>query len=200
MEKSLKHLVIFASGAGSNAKSIIDFFKQTNKARVALIVCNNPDAGVITIAENEKIPVLLISKKHFLENGYLPEIKNYDPDLIILAGFLWKIPEALIKAFPRKIVNIHPALLPGFGGKGMYGMAVHEAVIKARENQSGITIHFVDEFYDNGKIIFQATCPVHENDTAELLAQRIHALEYEYFPKVIEKLIAKRIKTDFKML
>lgn len=189
MEKSLKHLVIFASGAGSNTKSIIDFFKQTNKARVALIVCNNPDAGVITIAENEKIPVLLISKKHFLENRYLPEIKNYDPDLIILAGFLWKIPEALIKAFPRKIINIHPALLPGFGGKGMYGMAVHEAVINARENQSGITIHYVDEKYDHGETILQVKCIVDKNESATSLAEKIHKLEHDNFARVIEQLL-----------
>lgn len=191
MKKSLKHLVIFASGAGSNAKKTIDFFKQNKKAKVVLIVCNNPNAGVIQIAENEKIPVLQIGKKHFLENGYIREVKNYDPDLIILAGFLWKIPEIFIKAFPGKIVNIHPALLPGYGGKGMYGMAVHEAVINAGEKQSGITIHYVDEKYDHGEIILQVKCNLDEDETAESLAEKIHKLEHENFAKTIDKLLQK---------
>ena len=189
MEKSLKHIVIFASGAGSNAKKIIDFFKQNKKAKVVLIVCNNPNAGVIQVAENEKIPVLQIEKKHFLENEYIREVKNYDPDLIILAGFLWKIPEIFIKAFPGKIVNIHPALLPYYGGKGMYGMAVHEAVINAGEKQSGITIHYVDEKYDHGEIILQVKCNLDEDETAESLAEKIHQLEHENFAKTIDELL-----------
>lgn len=194
-------IALFASGAGTNAANIIQYFSNKPLVTIGLIVCNNPKAGVLKIAADNNIPSLLIEKEKFFRgDGYMPELQNAGIDFIVLAGFLWKIPSTLINAYRDKIINIHPALLPKFGGKGMYGNFVHEAVLSAKEKESGITIHFVDEFYDNGKIIFQATCPVHENDTAELLAQRIHALEYEYFPKVIEKLIAKRIKTDFKML
>ena len=201
----LKKIAIFASGAGSNAQKIIEHFASsptplhavergvitTPKVSVALIVCNNPDAGVLKIAAHENIPVLLIEKeKFFKKDTYINVLKERKIDLIVLAGFLWKIPATLIKAYPEKIINIHPALLPKYGGKGMYGQAVHEAVIAAKEKESGITIHYVDELYDHGKIIFQAKCPVLENDTAETLAQRIHALEHEHYPKVIEGVLS----------
>jgi phosphoribosylglycinamide formyltransferase-1 len=188
-EKLKKQLIIFASGAGSNAQKIIEYFKENRKAEIALIVCNNPNAGVLTIAEKEKIPVLLIEKNQFRETGYLSEIKKTNPDLIILAGFLWKIPLVLISAFPNKIINIHPALLPAYGGKGMYGNAVHDAVVNNREKESGITIHFVDEKYDHGQIIFQEKCELSENETAQSLAAKIHQLEHAFFPKTIEKLL-----------
>jgi phosphoribosylglycinamide formyltransferase-1 len=188
-EKLKKQLIIFASGAGSNAQKIIEYFKENRKAEIALIVCNNPNAGVLTIAEKEKIPVLLIEKNQFRETGYLSEIKKTNPDLIILAGFLWKIPQVLISAFPNKIINIHPALLPAYGGKGMYGNAVHDAVVNNREKESGITIHFVDEKYDHGQIIFQEKCELSENETAQSLAAKIHQLEHAFFPKTIEKLL-----------
>jgi phosphoribosylglycinamide formyltransferase 1 len=190
-EKLKKRLVIFASGAGSNAQKIIEYFKENRKAEITLIVCNNPNAGVLTIAEKEKIPVLLIEKNHFKETGYLSEIKKTNPDLIILAGFLWKIPHILISAFSNKIINIHPALLPAYGGKGMYGNAVHSAVINNKEKESGITIHFVDEKYDHGQIIFQEKCRLDENETTESLAAKIHELEHAFFPKTIEKLLDK---------
>jgi len=189
MKNNKKRLIIFASGAGSNAEKIIEHFKENGKAKVVLIVCNNPAAGVISNAERENIPVLLIQRETFKETGYLPDLKKYDADLIILAGFLWKIPPILIERFPNKIVNIHPALLPAYGGKGMYGNAVHEAVIAAHEKESGITIHFVDEKYDHGKTILQARCAIKPNDTPETLAQKIHLLEHENYPKTIEKLL-----------
>ena len=185
-------IAIFASGAGSNAQKIIDKFKRNNSVSIVLIVCNNPTAGVLNIAANENIPSLIIEKKRFLEGDhYLDELKKRQVDLIILAGFLWKIPVGLINAYPEKIVNIHPALLPKYGGKGMYGSRVHQAVIDAKEKESGITIHYVDEIYDHGKIILQATCPVEENDTSETLAAKVHALEHQHFPAVIAKLAKK---------
>ncbi|MEO6893413.1 MAG: formyltransferase family protein, partial [Ginsengibacter sp.] len=137
----------------------------------------------------ENIPVLLIQKEEFNKSGYLREINQYNPSLIVLAGFLWKIPEILIAQFPHKIINIHPALLPGYGGKGMYGSAVHMAVINAKEKESGITIHYVDEKYDNGKIIFQAKCFLDSNETAETLAEKIHNLEHNYFAPTIENIL-----------
>ena len=164
---------------------------KTQDIQVALIVCNRPRAGVLKIAAAKKVPVLLIEKERFFHgDAYLMELEEIGIDYIVLAGFLWKIPVALIKAFPDRIINIHPALLPKYGGKGMYGHYVHEAVIKNHEKESGITIHFVDEVYDHGKIIFQATCPVLENDTASQLALRIAVLEHQHYPTVIEQVIS----------
>ena len=186
-----KHLTIFASGAGSNAQKIIDHFRNS-RVKIALIVCNKPEAGVVTIAKKEGIPLLLIEKERFFNgDGYLPEIENLKTNLIVLAGFLWKMPQSLINAFPKKIINIHPALLPKFGGKGMYGNFVHQSVINSGEVQSGITVHVVDEHYDNGDIIFQTACPVLDGDTPETLAQRIHQLEHLHYPKVIEEVLIK---------
>lgn len=184
-----KNIFIFASGAGSNAQEIINYFKKDPQTKVALIICNNPKAGVLQIAANEQIPVLLIQKDRFKETGYLPEIEKYDPKLIVLAGFLWMIPEILINHFPEKIINIHPALLPAYGGKGMYGNAVHTAVIDSKEKESGITIHYVDDKYDHGRTIFQAKCAIEENETPESLAKKIHKLEHQYYPVVIKGLL-----------
>ena len=189
MKQETIHIAIFASGAGSNAQKIIDYFKSSTKVEINVIVCNNPDAGILKIAANEGIPVLMIEKQMFRNTGYVAELKNYKIQLIVLAGFLWKIPPVLIEHFKNKIVNIHPALLPAYGGKGMYGNAVHSAVLAANEKISGITIHFVDEKYDHGKIIFQSTCPVDENETVGSLAQKIHQLEHASYAKEIEKLI-----------
>ena len=184
------NIAIFASGAGSNAQKIIDHFAGHPYIRIGCIVCNNPAAGILKIAENENIPVLLIEKEKFFHgDAYIKELKERKIDLIVLAGFLWKLPSALIKAFPGSIINIHPALLPHYGGKGMYGHHVHEAVIAAGEKESGISIHYVDELYDHGGIIFQAKCPVLKEDTAGSLAQRIQALEHEHYPKVIEEVL-----------
>ena len=186
------NIAIFASGAGSNAKKIIEHFSGSDKVSVALVVCNNPLAGVLQVAEQGKIKTLLIERQRFLKgDGYLPELENAGIDFIVLAGFLWKIPNTLIEAYPQNIVNIHPALLPKFGGKGMYGQYVHEAVIAAAEKESGITIHYVDGHYDNGDIIFQAKCSVSREDTPHSLAQKIHVLEHQHFPVVIEGLVNK---------
>jgi phosphoribosylglycinamide formyltransferase-1 len=200
----MKKIAVFASGAGSNAQKIIDHFRLADltptlskgegfrnpKVQIALIICNKPGAGVIRIAENENIPTFLIEKEKFFRgNAYADELKAAGIDLIVLAGFLWKIPAALIRAFPGKIINIHPALLPKYGGRGMYGRHVHQAVIDNKEKESGITIHYVDELYDHGQIIFQATCPGMEDDTADSLAQRIHVLEHQHYPKVIGELL-----------
>ena len=189
MKPETIHIAIFASGAGSNAQKIIDYFKNSTKVEISVIVCNNPDAGILKIAANENIPVLMIEKQMFRNTGYVAELKNYKIQLIVLAGFLWKIPPVLIEDFKNKIVNIHPALLPAYGGKGMYGNAVHSAVLAANEKISGITIHFVDEKYDHGKIIFQSTCPVDENETVGSLAHKIHQLEHASYAREIEKLI-----------
>jgi len=190
-QQPIKHIAIFASGAGSNAQKIIEHFENSTLAKIELIVCNKPGAGVIEIAGSKSIPVLLIEKKMFADSGYLEELKRYHIDFIILAGFLWKIPSVLIDAYPWKIINIHPALLPAYGGKGMFGNAVHAAVLMAKEKQSGITIHYVDDKYDHGKIIFQKACPVTEDETVESLAQKVHELEHNYYPKQIEKLLYK---------
>jgi formyltetrahydrofolate-dependent phosphoribosylglycinamide formyltransferase len=187
-----KKIVIFASGAGSNAQKIIDYFKEKKTAEIVLIVCNNPNAGVVQIASKENIPVLIIEKNRFKETGYLVEIQKYNPDILVLAGFLWKVPPVLIHQFPHQIINIHPALLPSYGGKGMYGNAVHTAVVAAKEKESGITIHFVDEKYDHGETILQAKCVLNENETPESLAAKIHKLEHEYFAKTIEKLLNEK--------
>lgn len=181
-------VAIFASGAGSNAQKIIDHFRQHTEIKIALIVCNKPGAGVLTIAQKENIPALIIEKEQFFRgNAYVDELKQHNVDFIVLAGFLWKVPVALIQAFPLSIINIHPALLPNYGGKGMYGRFVHEAVITAKEKESGISIHYVDELYDHGKLIFQARCTIDETDTADSLAQKIHALEHEHYPVIVEK-------------
>lgn len=185
-----QHIAIFASGAGSNAQKIIDHFNHGNRsAGVVLIVSNNPSAGVLKIAEKENIPSLIIDRKKFNEDGYQDDLHKYRIDLVVLAGFMWKVPAALIHSYPNKIINIHPALLPKYGGKNMYGNYVHEAVLNAGEKESGITIHYVDEIYDHGEIIFQAKCAVSQEDTFSTLAEKIHALEHENYPTVIEKII-----------
>ena len=189
----VKRIAIFASGAGSNAQQIINHFDKFPGIKIALVVCNKPGAGVLKIASNAGIPVMLIEKGRFFNgDNYLQELQQHHIDFIVLAGFLWMIPAGLIKAYPQHIVNIHPALLPKFGGKGMYGSKVHEAVITAGENESGITIHYVDELYDHGRVIFQATCKVDVTDTADSLAQKIHTLEHTHYPAVIESLLQKQ--------
>lgn len=188
----LTNIAIFASGAGTNAQKIIDHFRISSVAKVALVLCNKRTAGVLQIAENENIPSLVLEKEKFFSgDSYLDELLERRIDFVVLAGFLWKIPSPLIQAYPRRIVNIHPALLPKFGGHGMYGSRVHEAVLSGKEVESGITIHYVDEYYDNGDIILQIKCAVLEKDTPESLANRIHALEHANYPLVIEELVKK---------
>lgn len=187
----MKSVILFASGRGSNVQAIIDYFQDKNMMEVALIVCNNPNAGVLDIAKQHNIPVLMIDKLSIKKQNWIDIIKSYNPILIILAGFLWKIPAQFVQAFENKIINIHPALLPAYGGKGMYGMNVHNAVIIANENESGITIHYVNEHYDEGNIILQAHCKIDENDTPEILAEKVHQLEHFYYPRAIELLLSQ---------
>ena len=183
-------IAVFASGAGSNAEKLIHYFKSSEFARVALVVCNKPGAGVLAIAQKEGVPTLLIEKETFFRgDGYVPFLRENGIGFIVLAGFLWKIPASLVEAFPKRIVNIHPALLPKFGGKGMYGQYVHEAVLNAGEVESGITIHYVDEHYDEGDIIFQTACPILPGDRPGDIAQRIHLLEHAHYPRVVEKVV-----------
>ncbi|MEP6617435.1 MAG: phosphoribosylglycinamide formyltransferase [Ginsengibacter sp.] len=188
-------IAIFASGKGSNAQKIIDHFntpgqqKKNSHVHVALIVSNNEGAGVLQIARDNKVSSLVIEKGRFNADGYVSELEKHNINFIVLAGFMWKIPTILINAFPNRIINIHPALLPKYGGKKMYGDHVHHEVLKGGEKESGITIHYVDEIYDHGAVIFQASCLVDDHETVTTLAGKIHALEHEHYPKIIERLV-----------
>jgi phosphoribosylglycinamide formyltransferase-1 len=189
----MKKIVIFASGSGSNAQRIIEFALNEPNAsfRVEAIFCNNPNAFVIQRANEFNIPCYLFDKAQFNsinQNSVFSKLQEINPSLIVLAGFLWLIPDFMVKSFPNKIINIHPALLPKYGGKGMYGERVHQSVIEHKESESGITIHYVSEHYDEGDIIAQYTCSVVAKDTAESLAQKIHTLEHQWFPVVINDL------------
>ena len=185
----MKRVVIFASGSGSNAENIYNYFKGNSQFKTDLIATNNPQAGVIERAKRLNIPFKIFKKSQLIDGEILlwPELEQ--ADLIILAGFLLKIPADFVSKFHHKIINIHPALLPKYGGKGMYGDRVHRAVVAHKELESGITIHYVNENYDEGGIIFQKSFKLDKNETPESLAQRIHQLEYKYFPKVIDKLL-----------
>jgi formyltetrahydrofolate-dependent phosphoribosylglycinamide formyltransferase len=190
------HIAIFASGTGNNAKKIIDYFATSQHITVSLVVCNRPGAGVLQVADAARIKVLMLEKERFLSgDGYTEALRAEKVDFIVLAGFLWKLPAVLINAYPQKIVNIHPALLPLHGGPGMYGQHVHQAVIAAGDKESGITIHYVDELYDHGKVIFQAKCGVNAGETPESLAQKVHQLEHTHYPKVIEQLLQPALKS-----
>lgn len=183
-------VAIFASGKGSNAEKIIEHFENHDQITISLIVCNRLGAGVFDVAKKYGIKSLLLEKNAFNDDqNFVQFLINEGITHIVLAGFLWKIPENLIQAYPEKIINIHPALLPNFGGKGMYGNKVHEAVIASGEKESGITIHLVDEHYDHGKTIFQATVQVLDQETPESLASKIHQLEHKHFPSVVERWI-----------
>lgn len=185
----MKHLIIFASGSGSNAENIDNYFKSNDHIKIDLIATNNPKAGVIERARRLNIPCLIFTKAD-LQSGVLLKHQAFkNADLIILAGFLLKIPSPFIELFPKKIINIHPALLPKYGGKGMFGDLVHQTVIANNEKESGISIHYVNEHYDQGALIFQKAFPLDADETADTLAQKIHKLEYQYFPVVIENLL-----------
>jgi phosphoribosylglycinamide formyltransferase-1 len=185
------NIAIFASGSGSNAENIVRYFESHPCISVALILTNRTDAYVLERAKKMNIPAVVFSKTEMNESDSLLNLLiEYKIEWLILAGFLLKVPDNLIAAFPDRILNIHPALLPKYGGKGMYGSRVHEAVVAAGEKESGITIHFVNNHYDEGQIAFQATCPVLPSDTPDDVASKVHALEYEHFPKVIEKIIS----------
>ena len=186
----MKRLVIFASGSGSNAENLIRFFQDREDAKVVLVLTNNPHAKVLERCKKLKVSALSFNKMAFTgSKNVLDLLKSNNTDLIILAGFLWKFPEAILDEFPNKVINIHPALLPKYGGKGMYGKYVHEAVVAHKEAESGITIHYVNEHYDEGAIIFQAKCDVDPSDTAEDVAAKVHDLEMKHFPEVVEHIV-----------
>lgn len=190
--KDLTRIAIFASGSGSNAQRIAEYFADKNLLEISAIYCNNPDAFVLQRAKALGIPSVQFNRESFYNStGILKDIKAREIDWIVLAGFLWLIPDYILQAFPGRVINIHPALLPAYGGKGMFGMKVHKSVIASGDAESGITIHYVNEKYDEGNIIFQAKCTVNQTDTAEILAAKIHELEYEHFPRVIQELTGK---------
>jgi phosphoribosylglycinamide formyltransferase-1 len=186
----MHHIAVFASGNGTNAQRIMDHFAGSDLARVSLVLCNNPEAFVLERSRRAGVPYIVFNRKELNEKeGVLEMLRQKNISFIVLAGFLWLLPPGILSAFPGRVVNIHPALLPKYGGKGMYGMKVHEAVLLAGDKESGITVHYVNEKYDDGHIIFQARCPVLPGDTPETLAERIHLLEYKHFPEVVEKLL-----------
>lgn len=186
----MKRIVIFASGSGTNAENIIQYFNSNGNAQVVMILANKKDAKVLERANSYNISALQFNRAAFYKtNHILNLIISAKPDLIVLAGFLWKLPENIINMFPNKIINIHPALLPKYGGKGMFGMHVHDAIVKNKETETGITIHYVNEHYDEGNIIFQAKTEVLPSDLAEDIAKKVHTLEYKHFPKIIEQLL-----------
>lgn len=187
-----KNIAIFASGSGSNAENIIRYFENSNKFSFPIILSNKMDAYVHERANKMNIPSVTFSNEEFRNpSKILQLLSNYRIDYIVLAGFLLKVSPEIIIAFPNKIINIHPALLPKYGGKGMYGQRVHEAVKKANEEESGITIHYVNENYDEGNIIFQAKCEIDKNDTPDDIANKVHVLEYQIFPQVIDNIWGK---------
>jgi phosphoribosylglycinamide formyltransferase 1 len=190
----MSRIAIFASGTGTNAKNIIDYFKKPsrNTVEVGLIVTNNPNAGVLKIAEKEKIQTIIINKENFGSDEFLEQLKKERINLIVLAGFLWLIPKNITQKYHNKIVNIHPALLPRFGGKGMFGSKVHQTVKESGELESGISIHFVNEHYDKGEIIFQARCELFEDDSPEVIEQKVRKLEYKHYPIIIADLLNKQ--------
>lgn len=189
----MKKIAIFASGSGSNAENIIQYFAQKPQFCVKSVFCNVPDAYVLERAKKYRIPSFVFNREEFRNpDKVFRQLQEQEIDFIVLAGFLWLMPSFITAAWPNKIVNIHPALLPAYGGKGMYGHHVHEAVIAAGEKESGITIHYVNDHYDQGTIIFQAKCPVLPTDTPDDLAARVHELEYRYFPQIIAETILKQ--------
>lgn len=193
----MKHIAIFASGSGSNAEQIATYFANRTDVTISLILTNNPKAGVIDRARrgfghSRHTPVVLFDRPAFYETPQIVDLLQRQAiDLIVLAGFMWLVPSALVAAFPGRIINIHPALLPKFGGKGMYGDHVHKAVVAAGETETGITIHLVNEHYDEGQILFQATCPVLPTDSPEAVAEKVHTLEYQHYPQIIDDLLTR---------
>ncbi|NRT14281.1 phosphoribosylglycinamide formyltransferase-1 [Flavobacterium sp. 28A] len=185
----MKKILIFASGSGSNAENIIKYFENKEIATVISVFTNNPNATVIEKAKNLGVSSYIFNKSELIEGKVLQYVNKLQPDLIVLAGFLLKFPDDIIAAYPNKVINIHPALLPKYGGKGMYGMNVHQAVVENKELETGITIHFVNEHYDEGGILFQTNVSLNEEDTATTVAGKIHVLEQKYFPEVIENLL-----------
>lgn len=189
-DHKMKKIAIFASGSGTNAENLINFFSNEKRARVSIVLTNRSDAFVIERAKRLSVDTMVFDRDDFYNTGRVAmELAVRDIDMIVLAGFLWLVPKQIIDAYPGRIINIHPALLPAYGGKGMYGDRVHRAVIENSERESGITIHYVNEKYDEGSIIFQAKCRVEQDDTPESLAKKIHELEYRHFPEVVARVL-----------
>ena len=183
-------LAIFASGSGTNAEAIMHHFQHHQSIEVALLLSNNSHAGALNRAHKCQVPTKVFDRVQFRESGVvLKWLNEAEITHLVLAGFLWLVPQEILKTFPDKIINIHPALLPKFGGKGMYGSKVHESVISSGEKETGITIHVVNEHFDEGKILFQAACPIEPDDDIHIITQKVHALEHAHFPKVIEQWI-----------
>ena len=188
--KDKKNIVIFASGSGSNAQRLLEHFEHHPAIRVAALFSNNPKAYALKRAETFHVPAFLFTRDEFYNTDkVLEQVQHFNPDLIVLAGFLWLVPNNLLRAFPNRIINIHPALLPKYGGKGMHGINVHAAVLQAQEPESGITIHYINEEYDKGEFILQERCPVQVTDTPEELAARVLQLEHKHLPEVVERLL-----------
>ena len=185
----MKNIVVFASGSGTNAENIIAHFNKTNLANVVAVFSNNPNAKVLDKAKKWNVPTVVFTKEALFTAELLEKLNAFQPDLIVLAGFLLKFPPTIIASYPHKVINIHPALLPKYGGKGMYGMNVHQAVIENKETQTGITIHFVNTDYDEGHIIFQKRVPLIGHETPETVAEKVHQLELEHFPGVIAEVL-----------
>ncbi|BCY27688.1 phosphoribosylglycinamide formyltransferase [Flavobacterium okayamense] len=185
----MQKIVLFASGNGTNVENIITHFKNSSLGTVVAVFVNNPRAKVLERAKNQNVKSILFDKEQLNSGFVLDELNKIEPDLIVLAGFLWMFPVAIIKEYPNKVINIHPALLPKYGGKGMYGKFVHQAVLENKEKETGITIHFVNEYYDEGEFIFQQATNIENCKTADEIAEKVHELEQKYFPQVIEKLI-----------
>lgn len=188
----MKRIAIFASGSGSNAQRIMEHFKRNKEMEVALVLCNKPDAYVLQRADNFEVPTHVFTKEELENTNSIDNLlKNLEIDIIVLAGFMWLLPERFIRNYPKRIVNIHPALLPKYGGMGMYGKRVHEAVLQSKDAETGISIHYVNEHFDEGEIIYQSRCAVEKNDDIEKLAYKVHQLEHIHYPKVIEDLLKK---------
>ena len=188
----MKKIIVFASGNGSNFQNIADYFANNQLIKIELLISNKADAYVLERAKELDIPSMVITKNSFYETDEIVTVlKELNPDLIVLSGFLWLIPENIISAFEHKIINIHPALLPKYGGKGMYGMNVHKAIAENKESETGISIHYVSKEYDKGDLIFQTKCKLSPQDTPEMIAEKVHRLEYEFFPKTIQSLLLK---------
>ncbi|MBP8158289.1 MAG: phosphoribosylglycinamide formyltransferase [Flavobacterium sp.] len=185
----MKKILLFASGAGSNVENIIQHFKNSDTVSIVGVFSNNPEAKVLAVAKNHEVSCFVFNKTELNDGFVLKKVNELQPDLIVLAGFLLKFPEDIIAAYPNKIINIHPALLPKYGGKGMYGMNVHRAILENKEKETGITIHYVNENYDEGEFIFQQKVKIEDCDSPEAIAVKVQELEHEHFPKVIEKLL-----------
>ena len=192
----MKKILLFASGTGSNVENVIQYFKNNDNVIIVAVFSNNPNAKVLEKAKKYNVPTLIFNKIELSEGFVLNKISELKPDLIVLAGFLWKLPASIIAQYPNKIINIHPALLPKYGGKGMYGTKVHQTVLDNNETETGITIHYVNEHYDEGEFIFQQKVTIEDCKTLEEIAAKVHELEHKHFPEVIKQVLTRNSKLE----